>query len=95
MSDSKETNSADDEQQRDDDAQTENDQDASPDEPNPSGDDFESQAEEGQIGFFREFWEFLKYNKKWWLAPIIFWLLIIAGLVILGGSVIAPFIYTF
>ncbi|HEX4954103.1 MAG TPA: DUF5989 family protein [Thermoanaerobaculia bacterium] len=37
---------------------------------------------------------FLKQNKKWWLGPIIVVLLLAAALVILGGSAIAPFIYT-
>lgn len=38
---------------------------------------------------------FLKYKKKLWLAPIVFVMLILGGLLILAeGSVIAPFIYT-
>jgi hypothetical protein len=42
-----------------------------------------------------ELWEFLKYRKKFWLAPILF-LLILVGLllVIAEKSVLAPFIYT-
>ena len=40
-------------------------------------------------------WEFLRVRKKWWLAPIILFLLFV-GLVIVTsqGSAIAPFIYT-
>ena len=41
-----------------------------------------------------EFWDFLLQNKKWWLLPIVFVLLILGGLVFLGGSGAAPFIYT-
>ena len=38
---------------------------------------------------------FLKVNKKLWLAPIIFIMLILGLLLIFAqGSVLAPFIYT-
>ncbi|MBZ0113407.1 MAG: DUF5989 family protein [Thermoanaerobaculia bacterium] len=40
----------------------------------------------------REFWDFLKDNKKWWLGPIVITLLIVSALLIAGGSA-APFIY--
>ena len=53
--------------------------------------DFERRAEQGSPGFLREYWDFLKQNKKWWLTPIILTLLL---LVVLGGSTAAPFIYT-
>ena len=41
-----------------------------------------------------EFWDFLKHNKKWWLAPIVISILGLGLLVLLGGSAAAPFIYT-
>ena len=45
--------------------------------------------------FIKEFWEFLKIRKKFWLLPIIIVLLIFGGLIVLSqGSAIAPFIYT-
>ncbi len=45
--------------------------------------------------FLKELWMFLNERKKLWLAPIIFVMLIIGGLLIIGqGSVVAPFIYT-
>ena len=56
--------------------------------------DFEQTARGQQIGIVREFWDFLKHNKKWWLTPVILSLLLIALLVIAGGSGAAPFIYT-
>ena len=38
---------------------------------------------------------FLRKRKKLWLAPLIFLMLILGGLLILAqGSVVAPFIYT-
>lgn len=43
----------------------------------------------------KELWDFLKFRKKLWLAPIILIFLLIGGLLVLAqGSVIAPFIYT-
>ena len=45
-------------------------------------------------GLLREYWDFLRYNKKWWLIPILVALLLVGLLVIQGGSAAAPFIYT-
>ena len=45
--------------------------------------------------FLREFWEFLKVRKKFWLLPVLFVLVLFGGLIILTqGTAIAPFIYT-
>ena len=45
--------------------------------------------------FLKEFWEFLKVRKKYWLLPIMIVLALFGGLIILSqGSVVAPFIYT-
>ena len=42
-----------------------------------------------------ELWAFMRVRKKYWLAPILFMLLVFGGLVILAqGSAVAPFIYT-
>ncbi|MCZ6785158.1 MAG: DUF5989 family protein [Proteobacteria bacterium] len=57
-------------------------------------DDFTAQAAERRTGLASEFVDFLKDNKKWWLAPIIFSILGLGLLVLLGGSAAAPFIYT-
>jgi hypothetical protein len=44
---------------------------------------------------FGQLWEFLKYRKKYWLAPIIFLMVLIGFLLVVAEkSVIAPFIYT-
>lgn len=56
--------------------------------------DFARQAEQAEAGFFRELFDFLAHNKKWWLTPIILMLLLVGLLVVLGGSGLAPFIYT-
>ena len=42
----------------------------------------------------KEFWLFLKENKAYWLAPIIIVLLLLIGVVIIGSTSAAPFIYT-
>ena len=48
-----------------------------------------------KMSFLKEFWEFLKIRKKYWLLPIIIVLAIFGGLIILTqGSAVAPFIYT-
>jgi len=47
------------------------------------------------MSFIKEFLEFLKFRKKYWLLPILFVLVLFGGLIILSqGSALAPFIYT-
>lgn len=57
-----------------------------------------SQVQENEmnkISILKEFWEFLKVRKKWWLAPIIIMMFLLGALIILTqGSAVAPFIYT-
>ena len=46
------------------------------------------------MDFLREFYNFLKVRKKYWLLPIIITLAISGGLIVLSsGSAVAPFIY--
>lgn len=48
-----------------------------------------------KLSIIAEFWDFLKVRKKWWLFPIIFFLVLLGALIVLTeGSAIAPFIYT-
>ena len=56
--------------------------------------DFASQAGEKRTSLGGEFVDFLKDNKKWWLAPIIISIVGLGLLVMLGGTAAAPFIYT-
>jgi hypothetical protein len=47
-----------------------------------------------KASILKELWEFLRVRKKWWLAPILFFLILLGGLIILTkGSALAPFIY--
>jgi hypothetical protein len=42
-----------------------------------------------------EFWRFLRVRKKFWLAPIVFVLLLLSLLIVATqGSALAPFIYS-
>ena len=48
-----------------------------------------------KISIISEFLEFLKVRKKWWLAPIIIFLVVFGTLIVLTeGTAFAPFIYT-
>jgi hypothetical protein len=45
--------------------------------------------------FFKEFWDFLKVRKKYWLLPIFIVLALFGSLIVLSkGTAVAPFIYT-
>ncbi len=56
--------------------------------------DFERMASTSQPSLVQELRDFLRYNKKWWLAPIIPVLLLAGLLVLLSQSGAAPFVYT-
>jgi hypothetical protein len=56
--------------------------------------DFEAQANAARSGVIGEFVDFLRYNKKWWLTPIIVILLLVGVMVVLLGTPAGPFIYT-
>ena len=48
-----------------------------------------------KMSIIKEFWEFLKVRKRYWLAPIIIVLILLSLLIIFAeGSAVAPFIYT-
>ena len=57
-------------------------------------DEIARQAEEPQHGMLREMAGLLLSNRKWWLVPIIVGLLFAGVLVVLGGTAVAPIIYT-
>lgn len=49
----------------------------------------------GKFSILREFWDFLRIRKKWWLTPIIVMLLLLGILIFFTqSSAVAPFIYT-
>ena len=47
-----------------------------------------------KLGIVKEFWDFLKVRKKFWLAPIVFVLILLGLLIVVtGNTALAPFIY--
>jgi competence protein ComGC len=49
----------------------------------------------GRSSLIREFWEFLRSRKRYWLLPIIIILLLLGILLVVAeSSAVAPFIYT-
>jgi hypothetical protein len=47
------------------------------------------------MDFIKEFWEFLKVRKKYWLLPLLIVLALFGGIMVLSsGSAVAPLIYT-
>jgi hypothetical protein len=62
--------------------------------PSDSARRFEQQATEQVPGLLAEFWDFLRFNRKWWMAPIVLVLLLVAALLVLSALGLSPFIYT-
>ena len=51
-------------------------------------------ANQPNVGFMAELWGFLMDNRKWWMLPILILLLVLGLLILLGGTGLAPLIYT-
>lgn len=51
-------------------------------------------AGSSQPSLAAELFDFLKYNKKWWLLPILLVLGLFGVLMVLASTGAAPFIYT-
>jgi hypothetical protein len=48
-----------------------------------------------KLKILKEYFSFLKENKKWWLLPFVVILVLFGLLIVLTkGSALAPFIYT-
>ena len=45
------------------------------------------------MGFIKEFWEFLKVRKKYWLLPIIIVLVFFGGLIVLSQGSLARLLF--
>lgn len=48
-----------------------------------------------KLTILAEFWEFLRYRKKFWLLPIVFVLGTMVLLIVLTPNAAIPFIYPF
>lgn len=55
--------------------------------------DFQRLAVQRPRGIVAEFIDFLREEKRWWLAPIVFVLLVISLFIVLTNTAIGPFIY--
>jgi hypothetical protein len=48
-----------------------------------------------KLSIVKEFWSFLKERKKYWIMPIVFFLLLLGFILVVSkGSALAPFIYS-
>jgi Family of unknown function (DUF5989) len=48
-----------------------------------------------RMAIIREFFEFLRERKKWWITPILVFLVLLGVLIVFAGSsTLAPFIYS-
>jgi len=48
-----------------------------------------------KLSIVKEFWNFLKVRKKWWLVPIVVFLFVLGAILVAAkGSALAPFIYS-
>jgi NAD/NADP transhydrogenase beta subunit len=47
------------------------------------------------MDLLRDFWNYMKERKKWWLIPTLIVFLLLGLLIVLSsGSALAPFIYS-
>ena len=63
------------------------------DPPEPAPAEFSTLADGPEPNVLTEFWQFLAYNKKWGMIPILAVLALVGLLVMLGSTGAAPFIY--
>jgi hypothetical protein len=48
-----------------------------------------------KIDIIKEFWDFMKIRKKFWMAPLLMSMMLLGMLLMVAqGSAVAPFIYT-
>lgn len=55
--------------------------------------DFATAARSGRRSMVGEFWYYIRAYRSWLVVPILLALALLGGLVTLGGSGAAPFIY--
>ena len=48
-----------------------------------------------RLAVFGELWQFVRYRKRYWLLPILIFLILLSLFIVFAeGSALAPFIYT-
>ena len=46
------------------------------------------------LSIFRDLWIYMRRQRKYWLMPVVFMMVVLGGLVVLTkGSAVAPFVY--
>jgi len=65
-----------------------------PSPPDRPRDRLEERAARKSGGILREYWEFLRYHRKWYLLPVVVALIVLGALIFAAGTSVAPFIYT-
>jgi Family of unknown function (DUF5989) len=46
------------------------------------------------LSIFRDLWIYMRRQRKFWLMPLVFLMVVLGGLVVLSkGSAVAPFVY--
>jgi uncharacterized membrane protein len=57
---------------------------------------YQGRANMAKLGILREFWQFIKEEKVWWITPIVAVLLLLLVVILLteGSTTVMPFIYT-
>ncbi len=63
------------------------------DEPKSPREEFESLAQQPPSGLVRDFIDFLRTNKRWWLAPLLVVLVILSVMIMVTNTAVGPFIY--
>jgi len=49
----------------------------------------------GKLSILKEFWDFLRVRKKWWLTPIVVVMVLLGALIVFSqSSALSPFVYT-
>ncbi len=54
---------------------------------------FERAAARDSGGILGEYVSFLRHSRKWWLVPILVFLVAVGGFLVLGSTTLAPLIY--
>ena len=46
------------------------------------------------LSIFRDLWIYMRRQRKFWLMPLVFLMVVLGGLIVLTkGSAVAPFVY--
>jgi hypothetical protein len=56
-------------------------------------DEFESLAQQPAPGILRDFVDFLRTNKRWWLTPLLIIMIILSVMIMITNTAVGPFIY--